>query len=118
MVEESKEQYEFKKKVKELKTFSGRGTELISVYVTPGYSLSDIAGKLRDEQGQASNIKSKATRQNVCDALEKILQYLKGFKQTPKNGIAIFCGNVSRIEGKPDLRLFGVEPPAPLGVQF
>ncbi len=118
MAEESKEQYEFKKKVKELKEFSGRGTELISVYVTPGYSLNEIAAKLRDEQGQASNIKSKSTRQNVVDALEKILQYLKGFKATPRNGIAIFCGNVSRIEGKQDLKLFSVEPPGPLGVQF
>ncbi|MFH0973852.1 MAG: peptide chain release factor 1, partial [Candidatus Micrarchaeota archaeon] len=90
MAEESKEQYEFKKKVKALKEFSGRGTELISVYVTPGYSLNEIAAKLRDEQGQASNIKSKSTRQNVVDALEKILQYLKGFKATPANGIAIF----------------------------
>jgi peptide chain release factor subunit 1 len=118
MAEESREVYEFKKKVKELKEFSGRGTELISVYVTPGYALSEIAAKLRDEQGQASNIKSKSTRTNVDDSLEKILQFLKGFKATPRNGIAIFCGNVSRIEGKPDLRLFSVEPPAPLGVQF
>ncbi|MEM0475780.1 MAG: peptide chain release factor aRF-1 [Candidatus Norongarragalinales archaeon] len=118
MAEESKAQYEFKKKVKELKEYAGRGTELISVYVTPNYPLSEIAAKLRDEQGQASNIKSKNTRQNVVDALEKILQFLKGIKQTPPNGIAIFCGNVSRVEGKQDLRLFAVEPPVPLGVQF
>jgi len=110
--------YEFRKQIAALKEFRGRGTELISVYITPGYSISDIAGKLRDEQGQASNIKSKSTRMNVVNALEKILQYLKTFKKTPENGIAIFCGNVSKTEGKTDIQLYSIIPPQPLHVQF
>lgn len=114
----SKEFYEFKKQLAALKKFRGRGTELISVYVTPKYPISEISGKLRDEYGQASNIKSSATRGNVQAALEKVLGYLKLFKETPKNGMAIFCGNVSETEGKPDIQLYSLVPPVPLPVQF
>ncbi len=114
----SKENYEFKKKIAELAKYRGRGTELISVYITPGYPVSDVTGKLRDEYGQASNIKSKSTQKNVQAALEKIMQFLKGFKKTPPNGMAVFAGNVSEKEGKQDLQLFWLEPPQPLNVQF
>lgn len=115
---DSKERYEFKKQVQALQKFQGRGTELISVYVTPGYPLSEITAKLRDEYGQAANIKSKPTQKNVQAALEKIMSFLKAFKQTPENGFAVFAGNVSRIEGKTDMQLFSIEPPMPLNVQF
>ncbi len=114
----SKEVYEFKKQLKALEGFRGRGTELISVYITPGYQISDITNKLKEEAGQATNIKSTGTRNNVTDALSKILAFLKNFKQPPANGMAVFCGNVSEIEGKQDIQLFSIEPPAPLHVQF
>ncbi|MGB9577373.1 MAG: peptide chain release factor aRF-1, partial [Candidatus Norongarragalinales archaeon] len=110
--------YEFKQKIKELQEFKGHGTELISVYITPGYPISDVAAKLRDEYGQASNIKSKSTRLNVQAAIEKILAFLKTMNKPPENGIAIFAGNVSETEGKTDVRLFYVVPPTPLKVQF
>ncbi len=116
--QKSKEVYEFKKQLRALEGFRGRGTELISVYITPGYQISDIMGKLKEEAGQASNIKSAGTRKNVQDALSKIISYLKTFKEPPKTGIAIFCGNVSDIEGKQDLQLFSIVPPMPLHVQF
>jgi peptide chain release factor subunit 1 len=114
----SKEVYEFKKQLKALESYRGRGTELITVYITPGYQISDIMGKLKEEAGQATNIKSTGTRNNVTDALAKIIAYLKNFKTPPQNGMAIFCGNVSETEGKPDIQLFSIEPPAPLHVQF
>ncbi|MFA4946741.1 MAG: peptide chain release factor aRF-1 [Candidatus Micrarchaeia archaeon] len=115
---DSKARFDFKKQVEALKAFRGRGTELISVYVTPKYPISEIAGKLRDEYGQAANIKSKSTQKNVQAALEKIMNHLKTYKAAPENGVAIFAGNVSENEGKTDYRLYAVEPPEPLGVQF
>ncbi|MFA6048983.1 MAG: peptide chain release factor aRF-1 [Candidatus Micrarchaeia archaeon] len=118
MAEKSKAHYEFKKQVDALEKFQGRGTELISVYVTPKYPVAEISGKLRDEAGQAANIKSATTRKNVLAALEKILQYLKTFREPPDNGIAIFCGNVSENEGRIDIELYSVIPPTPLKVQF
>ncbi len=118
MSTESKELFEFKKRIAELREYQGRGTELVTVYITPGYPISDIAGKLRDEYGQAANIKSKSTQKNVQAALEKIMAFLKTFKKTPERGVAIFAGNVSQYEGQVDVQLFSVEAPYPLATQF
>jgi peptide chain release factor subunit 1 len=97
--------------IKELEAIRGRHTELVSVYVPAGYSISDISNQIFQEKGTASNIKSKNTRKNVLTALEKIIQQLKLFKQTPPNGLVIFCGNVSPVEGKDDIKMWSFEPP-------
>lgn len=106
--------YELKKKIKELKKKRGRHTELITVYVADGYNLDKATHRLGDEQGTATNIKSATTRKNVTTALTKILQHLKLFKQTPKNGLILFCGNVSEQEGREDFLMESIVPPKPL----
>jgi len=103
--------FKLKKLIKELDAIRGRHTELVSVYVPAGYNLTDIINQLKDEQGTASNIKSKTTRKNVLAALERIIQHLRVFKRTPANGLVVFCGNVSPVEGKEDIRLWSFEPP-------
>ncbi|VVB67821.1 Peptide chain release factor subunit 1 [Candidatus Norongarragalina meridionalis] len=118
MPEQSKEMYDFKKQIEALKKFRGRGTELISVYMPPEYPVADMASKLREEFGQAGNIKSKSTQKNVQAALEKIMHFIKGVHKAPPNGIAIFCGNISETEGKVDMRIYSVVPPVPLTVGF
>ena len=100
--------------VRELEKIRGRHTELVTVYIPAGYNLAKVVEQLRSEQGTAQNIKSKTVRKNVVSALEKILQHLKLYKQTPENGLAIFCGNVSDKEGVSDIELWAVEPKEPL----
>ena len=68
-------EFEFKRQLKKLKQFQGSGTQLVSVYIPAGAQIHETAGKLREEMSQASNIKSKQTRTNVTDTLEKILQH-------------------------------------------
>ncbi len=97
--------------MKELEAIRGRHTELVSVYVPAGYNLNEVVNQLYTEKSTASNIKSKSTRKNVLDALEKIIQHLRIFKQTPANGLIVFCGNVSEVEGKDDLKIWSFEPP-------
>ncbi len=109
-----KTEYNVRRELKRLASVRGSGTELISIYVPPGTQISDVTGKLRDESGQASNIKSSRTRDNVTGAIDKILQYLKLYKQPPKNGLAIFCGNISPESAKTNIQLFSIEPPAPV----
>ena len=109
-----KEKRKMKKLIKELGELRGRHTELVSVYVPAGYNLTDIIGQLKDEQGTAANIKSKATRKNVMSALEKIIQHLRVFKATPPKGVVVFAGNVSENEGKDDIKLWSFEPPEPM----
>ncbi|MCK4327610.1 MAG: peptide chain release factor aRF-1 [Candidatus Diapherotrites archaeon] len=108
----SKERYLFRKKLKELSEMKGQGTELISIYITPGYNVSEVTNKLREEAGQAMNIKSKQTRKNVSAAIERLLHALKNMKKPPENGLAIFSGNIDdKVE------LFSIEPPEPLNIQ-
>jgi len=112
----SEREYEFKKMLKKLSKFSGVGTQLISTYIPVGSPIHDTTNKLREEVNQASNIKSKSTRLNVVGALERIIQNLKQYKKTPKNGVGVFCGNVSDNPAKVDIELFAVEPLEPLRV--
>lgn len=97
-----------------LSSFKGRHTELISLYIPAGYEISNVSQQIRDEQGTAVNIKSSSTRKNVLGALEKVAQHLTLFKQTPPNGLVIFCGNISEREGQTDIQLFSFEPIQPL----
>ncbi len=110
----SKERMALKKFVKQLEPLRGRHTELVTVYVPTGYEMAKIIQHLAQEQGTASNIKSSATRKNVTDALERMIQHLKLFTKTPPNGLCAFSGNVSEREGQSDVRVWSVEPPVPL----
>lgn len=111
-------QYRFKKMLDHLSSFKGRHTELVSLYIPAGYEISKVAQQIRDEQGTATNIKSTTTRKNVLGALERVAQHLTLFKQTPPNGLAIFCGNISEREGVSDIELFSFEPIEPLSTRI
>ncbi|MEK6906489.1 MAG: peptide chain release factor aRF-1 [Nanoarchaeota archaeon] len=100
--------------LKELENYRGRATELITVYIPAGQNIYTVSDQLEAEKSTAKNIKSTSTKKNVSTALDKITRHLKDFKKTPENGIAIFCGNISKIEGQDDLRLWDIEPPMPL----
>jgi peptide chain release factor subunit 1 len=119
---DSLEKYRFKRLLEELKSKKGRGTELISVYIPPDFELAKVTQQLREEQGTASNIKSKSTRKSVLSALERILQFFKTYVEThrtlPPHGLAIFCGNVSEREGELDIKLWWIEPPEPITVRM
>jgi len=102
---------ELEEKILELEQYKGRHTELISVYISAGYDPNSVQKQLEAEKSTAKNIKSTATRKNVGDALDKIIRELKNYKQALTNGLALFAGNVSEIEGQDDLRLWVIEPP-------
>ena len=103
--------YEFRKVLEELREKSGRGTELVSVYIPPDKQISDVTSHLRDEHGQAMNIKSKITRTNVQSSLESILAKLR-YVRVGENGLVIFCGAIDKGGDKTDIETFIVEPPA------
>jgi len=105
------EKLKLKKMIKELEKIRGRHTELVTVYVPAGHNISEVSNQLFQEKGTASNIKSKTTRKNVLTALEKIIQHLKFFRKTPDNGLVVFCGNISPVEGKDDIKMWSYEPP-------
>ena len=97
----------------------GRGTELISLYVPPGRQIHEVMANLREEYGTASNIKSRTTRKNVQEAIEKVSQRLKLFKAPPKNGLVIFCGAIPHGgPGSEKMETYVLEPPEPINVYF
>jgi len=103
-----------KRFVRKLDLVRGRHTELVTVYIPAGYDMNKIINHLQQEQGTASNIKDKTTRQNVIDSLERMIRHLRLFKSTPPNGLAVFSGNISTREGKPDIQVSSLEPPEPM----
>ncbi len=109
-----RQKYVFKRTIEDLGNYRGMGTELVTLYVPPTRQISDAAAMLRDELGQASNIKSKQTATAVQSALTSILARLKQWNRTPENGLAAFVGNVSIGNNKTTQVAHVFEPPEPV----
>lgn len=110
----AQEKYEFKRLLDDLRSRTGRGTELISLYIPHDKQISDVASQLREEHGQASNIKSKVTRTNVQSALESALARLRLIPKAPENGVVIFIGAIDIGSNKTDMYSVALEPPDPI----
>lgn len=106
--------FELGELIKELESHKGKHTELVTVYVSGGYDMNAVQRQLEAEKSTAKNIKSTTTRNNVIDALEKVIREMKTFRKTPENGVAFFTGNISQVEGQQDIGFWQVEPPMPL----
>ena len=107
--------YKIRKTLDELSQKSGRGTELISLYVPQGKQLHEVITILREEQGTADNIKSDLTRTHVVDSLSKVVQRLKMYKKTPERGLVMFCGALPPEGGGPlgseVVTVYEIDPP-------
>ncbi len=104
--------------LEEMRDYKARHTELITVLVPAGFDINLITKQLESEKSTATNIKSTATRKNVQEALESLIRVTKGMKKTPKNGVGLFAGNVSKIEGQADFITKVFEPPEELNVRL
>ncbi|MDH3656556.1 MAG: peptide chain release factor aRF-1 [Nitrosopumilus sp.] len=110
--------YKIRKTLDELSQKSGRGTELITVYIPKGKQLHEIVSALQQEQGTADNIKSDLTRTHVVDSLGKVVQRLKLYKKTPERGLVMFCGALPPEGGGPlgseVVKVWEIDPPKDL----
>lgn len=110
--------YEFKRALEDLEDARGRGTELVSLYITPDKNITDVRDQISGEIGEAQNIKSKSTRKNVTSALESILGILKTYDTVPDNGLVLLVGEVSRKGDKTEMVQHVLEPPEPVPVNL
>lgn len=101
-----------------LGSIRGRHTELVTVLIPAETNIYTVLRQLEAEASTAENIKSKQTRTAVIDSIEMIIRELKNHRQTPKNGLALYAGNISETEGKQDIKLWAFEPPKPLRVRI
>ncbi|MEW5748385.1 MAG: peptide chain release factor aRF-1 [Candidatus Thermoplasmatota archaeon] len=108
------QKYEFRRSLEEVRKISGRGTELISLYIPPARQISDVAAYLRNEYSQSSNIKSASTRKNVQSAISSILARLKGLRVPPDNGLVFFVGHRSTSADQTQMVQYVLEPPEPV----
>jgi peptide chain release factor subunit 1 len=109
----------FKKKLKKLAEYKGSGTQLISLYLPENVDRSSVMNQLTEEVSQSSNIKSPQTRKAVQGALKRIINFLKQIDfKLPKNGLVVFCGNISTTPGKTDIKLFTLKPVKDLKVKL
>jgi peptide chain release factor subunit 1 len=112
---ESVRLYKVRKLISELAGKEGRGTELVSLYVPPKKPIHEVIANLREEWGTAANIKSDTTRNHVQDALVKTMQRLKLYKETPENGLVMFCGALpTNGPGSEVINIYEIIPPKPV----
>ncbi|MGB9841208.1 MAG: peptide chain release factor aRF-1 [Candidatus Bathyarchaeales archaeon] len=115
----SLELFRLRKMLNILASKTGSHTELITLYIPPGKQISDVINMLRDEYGTASNIKSTTTRKNVQEAIVKVQQRLKLFKDSGENGLVIFCGAIPQEGGGPGsekMEIYVIVPPEPIRI--
>ncbi len=115
----SLELFRLRKTLDTLAKKEGSHTELITIYVPPGKQISDAINLLREEYGTASNIKSNVTRKNVLDAIVKVQQKLKLFKDPGEKGLVIFAGALPQEGGGPGterMETFVIVPPEPIKI--
>jgi peptide chain release factor subunit 1 len=112
--------YKLNKMLRDLSGITGHGTELVTVYIPPRRPIFEVIAQPRNEAGTASNIKSDLTRTHVQDALSRTMEHLKLFKETPENGMAIFCGAIpnSKGIGNEKIELYSVNPPKPIQINL
>ena len=113
-ISQAHKRYEFKRQLEDMRRRTGRGTELISLYIPPDKQVYDVVAQLKNEHGQAANIKSKSTRTNVQSALESVLARLKYYPKPPENGFVIFCGTLDLDGHRTTLDTVIIEPPEPI----
>ncbi|RME55020.1 hypothetical protein D6777_01915 [Candidatus Woesearchaeota archaeon] len=118
MVLDMKQRHKLKRFIRNLEKIRGRHTELVSVYIPKGYDINKIINHLMQEQGTAENIKDKTTRTHVIDSLERMIRHLRLYKQTPEHGLAVFAGDASDKEGKPNIQVWSIEPPEPINIRL
>ncbi|MEM0348917.1 MAG: peptide chain release factor aRF-1 [Candidatus Caldarchaeum sp.] len=107
--------YQFRRLLETIERLEGRGTELVTLYVPPDKSISDVINYLRQEYATASNIKSKQTRKNVQDAIESAIQRLKLFDSPGPTGLVIFSGAIPQNSGQTSkIEVYHVIPPEPI----
>jgi peptide chain release factor subunit 1 len=111
--------YRLKRMLTTLSSKEGRHTELISLYIPLDKQISDVMSSLRQEYSTASNIKSKSTRKNVMDAIERVMQRLRLFNRPPPNGLVMFCGAIPQNgEGSEKIEIYVIEPPEPTPIYY
>ena len=106
--------YEFKVALDKLRQYSGRATEMISLYVPPDKAIADASTYPRSEFAHTNNSKARSTRKNVTSAIQSILGRSKNYRVPPEHGVLCFVGHVSKGADQTTMVQEVLEPPEPI----
>ena len=113
-VEEKLKLWKQKKLLIGLQNARGNGTSMISLILPPKEQISKAVQMLQEEYGTASNIKSRVNRLSVLSAIVSTKERLKLYNKVPDNGLALFCGNIIKDDGKEKKINIDIEPYRPI----
>ena len=105
------QQFKLKRTIKKLEKCQGAGTALISMIIPANKKISDYTNMIVEEIGKADNIKDRVNRQAVVMALTSVKEKLRGYHKSPKNGLAIYCGNAYLPGNKTERKIMIVVEP-------
>lgn len=88
------------------------------VYIAPRSQISQVTSMLVNEQGTASNIKSRVNRLSVLSAITSTLHRLKLYTKVPPNGLVLYCGTIVTDEGKEKKVNIDFEPHKPINTSL
>ena len=93
------EMWKIKRMIKNLDNCKTNGS-MVSLVIPPKDQVTSVSKLLNDEAGTAQNIKSTKTRQSILEAITSTREKLKLYKNTPPNGLVVYCGRVIQDDGK------------------
>ena len=99
------EQYKIKRMIKKLEASKGNGTSMVTLVIPPKEPINKTMSFLNSQFAEAANIKSKQTMTSVQGAITSTREKLKLYKNTPENGLIIFCGQVMTDDAKSDKKM-------------
>ena len=112
------ELFKQKKLVKFLRDARGNGTSMISIIIPPKEQICHTTQMLTDEYGTATNIKSRVNRLSVLSAISSAQAKLKTISKTPKNGLALFVGEILTDDNKEKKVSYAIEPIKPINTSL
>lgn len=78
---------------------------MVTLVIPPKENVGKTMSFLNAQYAEAANIKSKATMTSVQGAITSTRERLKLWKNTPENGLIIFCGQVLMPDGKTEKKM-------------
>lgn len=109
------EMWKIKRLINKLENTKGNGTSMVTLVIPPKDDVNRSMKLLANELSTAQNIKSRVTRQSVITAITSTKEKLKLYRQTPTNGLVIYCGVILMDDGKTEKKInFDFEPFRPI----
>lgn len=78
---------------------------MVTLVVPPKETMQNAMAFLGKEIAEAANIKSKTTMSSVQSAITSTREKLKLYKNTPTNGIVVFCGQILMEDNKTEKKI-------------